>query len=53
MTRHGSSVLIDYLDGEEAAVDDVTDHAGERAVAAPLVVVECSRATCIGRVAPP
>lgn len=41
MTLYDSSLLIDYLDGRDAAVEYVADHAGERAVAPPLVRYEC------------
>ena len=40
MTLYDKSVLIDYLDGEPTAVGYITDHAGERAVAPPLVLFE-------------
>ena len=40
MPCYDSSVLIDYLDGGEAAVTYVEDHADERAVAPPLVLFE-------------
>lgn len=40
MTLYDSSVLIDYLDGDEAAVQYVEAHIDERAVAPPLVVFE-------------
>lgn len=40
MTFYDSSVLIDYLDGVTDVVEYVTDHAGERAVAPPIVLFE-------------
>lgn len=40
MTLYDSSVLIDYLDGIEAAVTYVEDHRDERAVAPLLVLFE-------------
>lgn len=40
MTLYDSSVLIDYLDGDEEAVGYVESHLDERAVAPPLVVFE-------------
>lgn len=40
MTLYDSSVLIDYLDGREQAVEYVTNHLDERAVAPPLVLFE-------------
>lgn len=40
MTLYDSSVLIDYLDGEEAAVEYVVAHSDERAVTTPLVLFE-------------
>lgn len=40
MTLYDSSVLIDYLDGVEEAVDYVAASADERAVAPPLVLYE-------------
>jgi len=40
MTLYDSSVLIDYLTGENAAVRYVEDHLDERAVAPPLVMFE-------------
>jgi len=40
MTLYDSSVLIDYLDGTEAAVEYITDQAGDRAVSPPLVLFE-------------
>jgi tRNA(fMet)-specific endonuclease VapC len=40
MTLYDSSVLIDYLDGDPAAVEYVEDHLDERAVAPPLVLFE-------------
>ena len=40
MTLYDSSVIIDYLDGEEAAVEYVETHLDERAVAPPLVLFE-------------
>ena len=40
MTLYDSSVLIDYLDGDDAAVDYVDDHATERAVVPSLVLFE-------------
>ncbi|WP_435335911.1 PIN domain-containing protein [Haloarchaeobius sp. TZWWS8] len=40
MTLYDSSVLIDYLDGNDDAVDYVEKHADERAVAPPLVMFE-------------
>lgn len=38
MTLYDSSVLIDYLDGETAAVNYVETHLDDRAVAVPLVM---------------
>lgn len=40
MTLYDSSVLIDYLTGEDAAVEYVERNADERAVAPPLVMYE-------------
>ena len=40
MTLYDSSVLIDYLDGADAAVTYVEDHLDDRAVAPPLVIFE-------------
>jgi hypothetical protein len=40
VTLYDSSVLIDYLDGVEEAVDYVAASADERAVAPPLVLYE-------------
>lgn len=40
MTVYDSSVLIDYLDGVEVAVDYVDAHFDERAIAPPLVLFE-------------
>lgn len=40
MTVYDSSVLIDYLAGEDAAVRYVEDHVDERAVTVPLVLFE-------------
>lgn len=40
MTLYDSSVLIDYLDGDEEAVAYVETHSDERAVAPPLVLFE-------------
>lgn len=40
MTLYDSRVLIDYLDGEEEAVEYVEDHIDERAVVPPLVLFE-------------
>jgi predicted nucleic acid-binding protein len=40
MTLYDSSVLIDYLDGVEVAVEYVQAHLDERAVAPPLVLFE-------------
>jgi predicted nucleic acid-binding protein len=40
MTLYDSSVLISYLDGEDAAVDYVEAHLDERAVAPSLVMFE-------------
>ncbi len=40
MTVYDSSVLIDYLDGVQAAIDYVERHSDERAVAPPLVAFE-------------
>ena len=40
MTLYDSSVLIDYLDGVDEAIECVTRNAGERAVAPPLVLFE-------------
>lgn len=40
MTLYDSSVLIDYLNGEDAAVRYVEDHLDKRAVAPPLVLFE-------------
>jgi predicted nucleic acid-binding protein len=40
MTVYDSSVLISYLDGEDAAVNYVEAHLGERAVAPSLVLFE-------------
>ena len=40
MTLYDSSVLIDYLNGHDAAVEYVSDHLDERAVAPPLVLFE-------------
>ena len=40
MTLYDSSVLIDYLDGESAAVQYIQSRQDERAVAPPLVLFE-------------
>lgn len=40
MTLYDSSVLIDYLNGEDAAVGYVETHLDERAVVPPLVIFE-------------
>jgi len=40
MTVYDSSVLIGYLVGEPTAVEYVTEHSTERAVAPPLVLFE-------------
>jgi tRNA(fMet)-specific endonuclease VapC len=40
MTLYDSSVLIDYLDGDEQTVDYVAAHTHERAVAPSLVMFE-------------
>ncbi|WP_134670237.1 PIN domain-containing protein [Halorussus marinus] len=40
MTLYDSSVLIDYLDGNEDAVDYVENHIDERAVTPPLAMYE-------------
>ncbi len=40
MTLYDSSVLIDYLDGSETAVEYVETHLDERAVAPQLVLFE-------------
>lgn len=40
MTLYDSSVLIDYLDGADVAVDYLEEHFDERAVAPPLVLFE-------------
>lgn len=40
MTLYDSSVLIDYLEGDTAAVAYIEDHVSERAVAPPLVLFE-------------
>ena len=40
MVLYDSSVLIDYLDGVEAAVSYAEAHADERAITVPLVVFE-------------
>lgn len=40
MTLYDSSVLIDYLDGIDDAVEYVGEHSDERAVAPPLVMFE-------------
>lgn len=40
MALYDSSVLIDYLDGVDVAVNYVDDHSTERAVAPPLVLFE-------------
>ena len=40
MTLYDSSVLIDYLDGVDKAIECITRNAGERAVAPPLVLFE-------------
>jgi len=40
MTLYDSSVLIAYLSGESDAVDYITEHSDERAVAPPLVLFE-------------
>lgn len=40
MTLYDSSVLIDYLDGDAAAVEYIEAHRGERAIAPPLVMFE-------------
>jgi len=40
MTLYDSSVLIEYLDGDPAAVNYVQSHFEERAVAPPLVLFE-------------
>lgn len=43
MTLYDSSVLVDYLDGEEGAVEYVETHLDERAAAPPLVLFEVYR----------
>jgi predicted nucleic acid-binding protein len=40
MTLYDSSVLIEYLDGDDDVVDYVDRHLDERAVAPPLVLFE-------------
>ncbi|MFC6732253.1 PIN domain-containing protein [Haladaptatus sp. DYSN1] len=40
MTLYDSSVLIDYLDGTDEAIDYVESHLDERAIAPPLVMFE-------------
>lgn len=40
MTLYDSSVLIDYLDGDDDAVRYVREHSDERAVVPPLVMFE-------------
>ena len=40
MTVYDSSVLIEYLDGQQKAVDYVKGHYDERAVAPPIVLFE-------------
>jgi predicted nucleic acid-binding protein len=40
MTLYDSSVLIDYLDGVDEAMDYVVDRSDERAIAPPLVLFE-------------
>ena len=40
MTLYDSSVLIDYLEGDDDAVSYIDDHLDERAVAPPLVLFE-------------
>jgi predicted nucleic acid-binding protein len=40
MTLYDSSVLIDYLSGEDSAVEYVTSKVEERALAPPLVLFE-------------
>ncbi|GAB3687535.1 hypothetical protein GCM10028857_20720 [Salinarchaeum chitinilyticum] len=40
MTCYDSSVLVDYLDGDEDAVEFVANRAEERAVAPPIVAFE-------------
>lgn len=40
MTLYDSSILIEYLSGEEAAVTYVDEHVDERAIAPPLVLFE-------------
>ena len=40
MTLYDSSVLIDYLDGDEAVVEYVQARCEERALAPPLVLFE-------------
>ncbi len=40
MTLYDSSVLIDYLDGDERAVEYIRTRSDERAVAPPLVLFE-------------
>lgn len=40
MTLYDSSLLIDYLDGDDDAVDYVEAHFDERAVTVPLVLFE-------------
>lgn len=43
MTLYDSSVLIEYLDGDESVVDYVRTHLDERAVTTPLVMFEVYR----------
>ncbi|GAA0242475.1 PIN domain-containing protein [Haladaptatus pallidirubidus] len=40
MTLYDSSLLINYLDGDEVTVQYINDHLDERAVAPPLVMFE-------------
>jgi tRNA(fMet)-specific endonuclease VapC len=40
MTLYDSSVLIDYLDGEDRAVQYVESHLDERAIVPPIVLFE-------------
>ena len=48
MTLYDSSVVIDYLDGVGDAVDYVSDHLAERAVAPPLVLFEVYQGEVFG-----
>lgn len=40
MVLYDSSILIDYLDGDDAAVECVKEHSDETAVTIPLVMFE-------------